>query len=361
MTFPLLLVLGSCSGDGQDSTTDDPATAAETTPTGGEPGTWGDGVYAIDGSLTWTVDFTEASGATDCSYTRAYSGTEDWTQPWTCPDCLVRFRADAILEGLDCYEQVIPDVEPPPVEYLGVGSDGTFRRTVYPNYPIVEQGVVYLQDETLTVHNDGEADDGSYALSVSGSFVRSPSDADPWNGFVPPPSYTCGWPKADPVAYSGDWALHMNQTVPDGWFLDRCEEVVRLHDFEGSYLVIDVAASNCGPCQLMATDAPAFEDDMVSRGYDVRGITLLAPSLEAILDETPTSLLDEWADVFGLEGPVLGDRGWGYAILGAYLGEGFGYPAWAVVAPDLRVIAVGNGYASGAFDDIAGYIEDDAG
>ena len=54
---------------------------------------------------------------------------------------------------------------------------------------------------------------------------------------------------------------------------------------------------------------------------------------------------------------MLADRGWGYAILEDFLGVK-NYPTWAVVAPDLRSIAIGSGYES--HDVIADAIRADA-
>jgi hypothetical protein len=63
---------------------------------------------------------------------------------------------------------------------------------------------------------------------------------------------------------------------------------------------------------------------------------------------TSTETLADWTEYFGLSGPVLGDRGWGYNVLGSYVGiDTFAYPTWAVVTPDLQVISVGTGYGDG--------------
>ncbi len=287
-----VLWLLACSGASHDSSPTHP-----THPTGAE---------TISGSLTWTIDF--ADDSLDCSYTRTYTGTEDRSEPWTCPDCAVQFEAEVAFDGIDCYESLGTGTQPSDVEYIGVGNDGTFRRASAVNYPMLEQGTVLLDGDTIEIDNQDEPEDQSYLLTVEGTLERAHSDADPFEGWTPPESYACGWPKSDLPPYEGPWTIE-GDALPDGWFLDACGEPVRLHDFAGSYLVIDIAATDCGPCQQMATDAPAFEEEMAAQGLKVYGITLLAPSLAAILDDTPTGTLESWADSFDSPDPCSATAG----------------------------------------------------
>jgi hypothetical protein len=64
----------------------------------------------------------------------------------------------------------------------------------------------------------------------------------------------------------------------------------------------------------MASKEAAFTAAMAKDGIDVRSVTLLAPSLSAILDDTPIETLESWKKTYGVTGVVLADRGWGYAI-----------------------------------------------
>jgi hypothetical protein len=320
---------------------------------------WDDDVFSVSGTLTWTIDF--ADDSLDCSYTRTYTGTEDRSEPWTCPDCAVQFEVAVAFDGIDCYQSLGTGAEPSAVEYIGMATDGSFHRASSVNFPMVEQGTASVDGDTIAIHNEDTPDDQSYTLTVDGTLERAHSDADPMDGWVSPESYACGWPTSDLPPYDGPWTI-TGDALPDGWFIDTCDEPVRLHDFAGSYLVIDIAATDCGPCQGMATDAPAFEEDMAAQGLTVFGITLLAPSLDAILEDTPTGTLEAWANTFDVSGPVLGDRGWGYAVLGEYIGvDNFAYPTWAVVSPDLEVLSVGTGYGTGTWDEIAATIENDHG
>jgi hypothetical protein len=340
----MLLLFLACAGKPNDPGTDD--SSVDDTAT--DP--WA-AQYALAGSLTWSLD---AATGDDCAFVVDYAATEDWSQPWTCPECEVRFLADVTVDDEACYRTVNGTL--PSREHLGMAPDGTFLRHTQANFPLAAVASSTLDDDTLAIHGELTSDDGS-SLTVDGALTRTLSDADPWHGFTPPSSYACEWPKADPAPYDGAWEFHVNATIPDGWFLDACGEPVRLHDLGGTYVVIDVSAVDCPPCQLMASNEHAFEAAMAKEGIQVKSVTLLAPSLSAILDDTPIETLQSWVETYDVSGPVLADRGWGYAIPERFLGAK-NYPTWVVLAPDLRSIAIGSGYES--HDEIAEAIRDDA-
>jgi hypothetical protein len=299
---------------------------------------WPD-VYALEGTLQWS--FHQASGQ-KCVYAESYSAVEDLSHPWTCPDCEVQFVADVTADDADCYRKVNGTL--PEREYLGFTPDRNLYRHTAANFPLEFLGTWGLETDAIAIDASLTSDDGSL-LYVGGTLDRTVTTADGWNGFTPPSTYACGWPKADPLTYDGPWEYHVNQTIPDGWFKDTCDEPVRLHDLTGSYLVIDVSAVDCAPCQLMASEEAAFTAAMAKEGIDVRSVTLLAPSLSAILDDTPIETLESWKTTYGVTGAVLADRGWGYAIPEHFLGTK-NYPTWTVIAPDLRAIAIGSGFES---------------
>lgn len=310
---------------------------------------WPD-VYELAGSLNWSLN--EASGE-NCSYVETYSAVQDLSQPWTCPDCEVQFGADVTADDADCYRKVNGSL--PDREYLGFTPDRNFYRHTAANFPLEFFGTWGLDTDAIAIAASLTSDDGS-TLSVTGTLDRTVTTSDVWNGFTPPSTYACGWPKADPPPYDGEWAYHVNQTIPDGWFKDTCAEPVRLHDLAGSYLVIDISAVDCPPCQLMASKEAAFTAALEKEGIDVRSVTLLAPSLSAILDDTPIETLESWKKTWGVTGTVLADRGWGYAIPEQFLGAK-NYPTWTVISPDLRAIAIGSGFES--YQDIENAIRAD--
>jgi hypothetical protein len=310
--------------------TDDTATTV--------PDAWLD-VYAVEGSLTSSL---HDAGGDDCAFVTTYAATQDWSQPWTCPECEAQFVADVTVDDEACYRRVHGNL--PEREYIGVAPNDTFLRATQANFPLQPVGFSSLDGDELSIDEALTSDDGS-TLTVEGTLTRTPTDADPWHGFAPPNAYACGWPKADPPTYDGPWEYHVNQTIPDGWFKDTCDESVRLHDLAGGYLVIDVSAVDCAPCQLMASKEAAFTSAFAKEGIDVKSVTLLAPSLSAILDDTPIETLETWKKTYGVSGLVLADRGWGYAIPEKFLGAK-NYPTWTVISPDLRAIAIGSGFES---------------
>lgn len=390
VVHPLLLAtaaLSGCGGDGGGGdTTGTSGTTTETTTdetggsggAGGDTNTGGGGSAAtttttpppvmrktMSGDVTWQVTFDDAAkaaGATDCSYTRHYDAVEDRSAHWLCPTCEIMYQADVTLTaGLDdCFSQ-ISALEPNAKEWLGYAG-GTWWRGA--GGPLTEQGTVTIEGATATTANLVEdltfsEQGGTFAFNVSGQLALGEAEGDPWNGFVPPETYACGWPKSNPPEYTGDYVLVKGGVVPDGLFKDKCDEVVRLHDFKGAYLVVDMAAIDCPPCQQMAEEEEQFVADMAAQGIEVHVVTLLAPSLANVFGKTTTGQLKNWTTKYELTSPVLADRGWGLSIFEPAIGaDQIGYPSWAIVTPDLLVLDFMTGY--GGFDELAATIVADA-
>jgi peroxiredoxin len=257
------------------------------------------------------------------------------------------FRADVTMtEGLDdCFPQVSPGGTPAKVEWVGYANGTWWRGT---GGPTSENGTITLDKDTITLVNqvtDLEvAVGGTMQFDVNGTFTLADAEGDRMNGWVPPATYACGWPKANPPAYTGDYAIVKGQQVPDGVFHDTCDEVVRLHDLQGTYMIIDMAAIDCPPCQSMAAGAEQFVTDMKAQGIDVRMVTLLAPSLSDTLSPTSTAKLKTWTTKYGLTSPVLSDRGWGLSMFIPLFSDQVGYPSWVVVDPNLNVVDYGTGF-----------------
>lgn len=319
----------------------------------------------ITGNATWSVTFDEAAlaaGATNCSYTRHYEAIEDGSAKWLCPACEVMFYGDVELsDGLaTCFDQISPGVSPLENEWLGYGDGVWYRGS---GGPMSAQGTPVFDDNAVTLTHSVAALEapagGFFDFAISGTFTLGTTEADPMNGFNVPDTYACGWPKANPAPYTGDYTVEIGGTLPDGLFKDKCEETVRLHDFAGAYLLVDMAAIDCPPCQTMAGEEEAFIADMAAQGITVHVITLLAPSLSDVLGHTSTTQLENWTEEFELTSPILADRGWGLSQFLPVFGEEVGYPSWVLVNPDLEIIDMNTGF--GGFADFQTAIEADAG
>ncbi len=331
-----------------------------------QPFTQDMGAIALNGQLTWQIDFDEASGLQDCSYRRNYSGHQDVSAPWLCLACdnVYRVSVDMPLRDRACYSLI--SGEPQSVEWLGF-SDREFFRGGLENYQLSPQGDASHSGNDVTTRSVTDwydLDDGSgqFQLTVTGELTigdEVTQGQDPWWGYRTPAEYQCGWSKSSQPAYDGDWTIREGQTVPDGWFHDACGEVVRLHDLAaGKYTLVDISAIDCPPCRDMAADEHAWIAQMRSDGYDVEVVTLLAPSLGDVLGTTATSQLNAWTDAFGLQSPVLADRGWGLWVV-SEADPDFAYPSVVLVGPDLRVMQVDIGW--GGFGRYTSMIQADAG
>lgn len=363
-----LVLLAGCDGKelpvDPDDSADDPADdSAAPDDDSGEPddSATDDRLATVSGTITWNVDFdadAEADGAADCAYTRAYTGIEDRSAPWLCPDCELLFLADAdIADGQDCYDLVSASV-PAATEWLAY-EDGRWYRASTSG--MTERGASAFDGETWTVEQVSDASEslsGTVVYTITGTLTVGQGTGDILNGWAASETYDCGWPQADPPAYDGDYSVEIGGTLPDGLFPDVCEDTVRLHDLSGRYLVVDISAMDCGPCQSAAADEEAFVEAMAEQGIEVMIVTLLAPSLSNTAATATTEEITAWIEEFGLSSPVLGDRMWGMSVIGGAVGDDFGYPAFAVVNPALEVLDLHVGYSS--FDDMAALIAADA-
>jgi hypothetical protein len=303
------------------------------------------------GEVTWTVDYdaeTEAAGmVTDCTYTRTYALAEDRSAPWLCPDCDLHLVGAVEMSEPDaeCYLD-LTGVEPRSIERLGWSGD-TLRRAFETFAPLVEAGTVSIAGDTVEIASDSglvDARFGTATITSAGSLTLAVGSGDPMHGLTPPIEYACGWPAPDPPAYTGDYVLEPGAIVPDGLLPDSCDEGFRLHDIEGTYTILEISAADCAPCQSMASTADAGLAPLEEAKIDATVVTLLAWSLEAPLSPTPPALLDAWNDSFPPHGPVVGDRGWGFAVTFPTWGYEIVYPTWIVVDPDLKVLEIGQGF-----------------
>jgi len=319
----------------------------------------------VSGDVTWTLAFdadAQAQGFTDCSYTRSYEGVQVLDLGYLCPDCAVISQGDAtISQGLDCYSQISSDPQTVRTEAWGWSDDGRFFRSGLEQYPLGELSSI---DPTASTGADLSWESssdlspgGTMTLSAAGSIRWLIDDQallpDPWPVRTEP--YACGWPTNDPGTLSLDYELGLGKTFPNVRLVDQCGERPALWDLYGSWLVIDTAQPDCGPCRSMASTAEAFLNQMADEGIDVKFVSLLGAGLSEPWATPSQDVYDAWVTSYNPTTPLLQDRGFGYALFPAFAeaetGEAFGYPTWIVVDPTMKPVAVNVGF--GSWDAVA--------
>jgi hypothetical protein len=344
-SLPLLLALliGCPAAGPSDVETEDPTPAVPMRAT-------------LEGTMTWTVDFdadAEAAGKTDCEYTRQYEGVEDLSAPWLCGSCDLLFEADVtMIDGRDeCYSQVSP-TDPAATEWIGFGGGEYYRNGRV-------QGSA--TDDFITDHAIADfvvSEGGMLSFQIDGEFTVGSEEGDVFHGVEAPEEYACGWPTSDAPVYDGNYVLEIGGLIPDGIFIDACSEMVRLHDFLGTYLVVDISAIDCPPCRTMAAAEGLFVQEMADEGIDVEVITLLAPSLSDTSGTPSLEQIEAWIEDFEVHAPVLGDRAWGPSVARPALAEEYAYPTSILVRPDGTVMEWRTGF--GGFEPFAEAFRADA-
>lgn len=324
---------------------------------------WPRAARALSGTVTWTLRFdadARAAGYTDCRYTRQYGEmAEVVDQDYLCPECtLITTGTAAMTAGYDdCYLQ-IDDGDAERVEHLGLGVvEGVphLFRTGAENVSLGDMGpldvcAVTWEDETEL------AEGGTVVLTATGGFAVGESGQTVEDPELPRTEpYACGWPLNNPGGPNAAYTLVSGELFPNVRQDDQCGEAVDLWDFRGSYLVIDASAVDCGPCQQMADESEAFKAAMDEAGIPVELVTLLAEALGAINHPADLATREAWAAEFALTSPILGDRGFGYALFPAFLEveSGMSFPSVMVVDPEMRLLYGASGYGGFTeFEDV---------
>ena len=318
----------------------------------------------ITADVTWTLTFDEealAAGRSDCTYTRSYDGAEIAGWDFLCADCDPLTRGVATMtDGLDCYRQISPDGTAERTELWGLAT-GTLFRATDDQRALAELATVQTDggeaSGAVEWSSEGALSEGTVTLSAAGVVSSSIDEdvvlSDPFAPRTTP--YTCGWECADPGTHALDYTPEIGETFPNVRLMDTCGEWVDLWDFTGSFLVIDSAQPDCGPCRSMAEAAPAFLEDMRARGVAVRVITLLGGGLDEPWKTPGEETLLGWQDSWGDGEPLLADRGFSWAVfpplITGFTGSDFGWPAWVVVDPQMRLLHGATGFSS--WDEIA--------
>jgi hypothetical protein len=327
----------------------------------------------LSGTVTWTLDFdatAEAAGHTDCAYTRTYAAVTEVTDlGWLCPSCSLLATGDAtVTEGYETCTLQISSSDATREETLGVGvveGETRFFRSGSRNLTLGDMGAVTPTHAGFAVSwgDDGTLDaGGGFRLEARGTFAETTGATmvrDPADPRVEP--FTGGWPTNDPGGPNPAWTVATGAPFPNPRLEDQHGEGVALRDLRGYYVVVDVSAPDCGPCQAMAMQAETFKARMAEACLPVELLTVLVEGLSAVNGTASQDVRAAWASEFGLTSPVLGDRGFGYAMLPAWLGResGMSFPSIAVVAPDGTLLGGQSGFSD--FSEIEALVAAHAG
>src|SRR5690349_14340991 len=84
-------------------------------------------ISTLQADFEWQLQVDQAgldAGYTECTYHRHYTGEEDLSVPWLCPECDEIWRSTVAMPPADlaCFDQ-INAAPPAPLEWLGIGDD----------------------------------------------------------------------------------------------------------------------------------------------------------------------------------------------------------------------------------------------
>jgi peroxiredoxin len=103
----------------------------------------------------------------------------------------------------------------------------------------------------------------------------------------------------------------VGQVPHDFRLLDQFGAEVSLWQFYGSLILLDISTMWCRPCQQLAREVTETWHDYQDEGFIY--LTVLPEDVEG--NDPDNADLNEWADGFGIEAPVLADDGtYAYAV-----------------------------------------------
>ena len=353
-----------------DLYTDTAVDTAGPSETNNEPATEeGEGSYArMSGVVTWTLTFDEeaqSNGFEDCSYQRSYEGEERIDRPYLCPECDIMVQGIATMEeGEDCHAQISSNSTSQRTELWGLGN-GSFFRSAHEQRALGALGNISDMEVDTDIDLFWSSENtlqagGSMLLEASGiaRYTIDPSivpdrATQPHQG-----AYSCGWPQADPGDLVLDYQIDVGKTFPNVHLVDQCGERLSLWDLYGHWLILDTTQSDCGPCRSMASSSEEALTEMRAQGLDVMMVSFLGNGLSAPFETPNQTTFTNWVEEYQLQDPVLFDEGFTYALFPEFVenfsGEGFGYPTWLLVDPEMTLVYGNVGF--GSWDDISNTI-----
>ena len=180
--------------------------------------------------------------------------------------------------------------------------------------------------------DDGFTDGEEYAGGTDGLL--------PWSW----PLDGCRWPdlrdQAQALAAKGEQGWDDRDVVPDLVLTDQCGGQVSPWNFPGHVIVVDMAATWCGPCR----DAAPMLQDRFS-AFRARGFVILTMLQGATPDEAQA-----WAAEFGSAHPVMADQD--SELIDQLQERSTTYPSYVLIDANLVVRSVKVGEADQSWFDL---------
>ena len=304
----------------------------------------------MDGTFTYSID---AYGES-CELTRTLHATERPAYPWTCAFCDGLYDTTYVMEDdlTDCTDD----------DYVAFSFDGTPDLLVLgPDYWDL-LGVFFVPEtyraSEMMAAEPGSVLDGeqveirtafqSDMITENASFegLRS-SDIGPIEPLEQQSKRdSCGWGRSETPAYTGSYAATTGEVFPDGLVRDACGDLVRMHDFFGSYLLVEWGSLGCAPCEKFAEASAGLLQELQDDGIDVAFLSVYAVG---DLSGTPVSRdeLDTFIDASGATHPfMMDDVGWMSAVV-EQSGYGGLVPVTFLLRPDGTVFYQQSGVEEG--------------
>lgn len=154
--------------------------------------------------------------------------------------------------------------------------------------------------------------------------LYSETEENPWVA----PENT--WPMATPPADLIGEGFGVGEVAPDMRLYDQYGDEVSLWQFYGSVIILDISTGWCGPCQQLADEVCAVQQD-----YGDQGFAYLTVMPQNALGAVPSQDdLVEWATDHNVCAPVLADTET-YSSTLVPTGE---FPCLALVDAEMRVV-----------------------
>lgn len=136
-----------------------------------------------------------------------------------------------------------------------------------------------------------------------------------------------------------EWEAYQEGDTLNPWAgTDSFGQEVGFYTFCGNYMLVTVSAGWCGPCQELAAELAAVQDQVRNEVPNFVAFELLYQDARG---DTPNNrTLVDWKETYDLDGvPVVGPESTSEAEMGYLEVDGY-IPTSFLVSPDMRVISM---------------------